>query len=283
MSTLPKELQAFLSEAGIGWTEAHEITAQSWSSSKQAFRIGLEDGRTAKARLLLAGSSAERLAALLGEGGASRRCSRILAARGRCLLEEWIDGDPLGTSTTPRDVLIACGRALAEIHTTPIPIGDIALAPNFSGVDRLRSDLFSLSAGGWLTGREVAMLESIAEAIVPPPAPMGLVHLDYCGDNIVLHAERGPVCVDNETVRIGPFTLDLARAVTRWPIEGDLAQHFLNGYVAGGGPAELAHLDYWALVAEAWSAALRIRHGNKAIGPQIANLLRRLSSLNHKP
>jgi len=279
VNTLPEELQSFLREGGIGWTSAYEVTARSWSSSKRAFRICLDDGQLAKARLLLAGGSAERLATLLEVGGASRRCSRILVARGRCLLEEWVDGEPLA-ATTPRTVLVACGQALADIHTTPIRNGGLASAADFSGFERLRSDLLSLSARGWLTGREAATLESIAEAIVPPPEPMGLVHLDYCRDNLVLHAERGPVCIDNETVRVGPFALDLARTVTRWPLDGDSARHFIAGYLSGGGPADPAHLDYWTLVADAWSAALRIHHGHMAIEPHIVALRRRLGGVN---
>ena len=275
MNTLPEELQAFLLDTGLRWTDALEVTARDWSSTKRAFRVRSSDGRPVKVRLLLAERSAERLAALLGTGGASRRCSRILAARGRCLLEEWVDGEPLTESATSPEVLVACGEALADIHKTPVPVGVLESEKSFSGLGRLRRDLLTLSSGGWLTELETRRLESIAEESAPKPGPEGLVHIDYCRENIVLHAERGPVCIDNETMRVGPFALDLARTITRWPLDADGSRHFLAGYLAGGGPADPAHLDHWTLVAEAWSAALRVRHGHSAIEPQVTALRRR--------
>lgn len=277
-STVPEELREFLRDTGVAWLEAREITARPWKASKRAFHVRLVDGRAAKARLLLDGRSAEDIASLLGEGAASRRCARIIHGRGRCLLEEWVDGELLRGSTTAQEVLVECGRALADIHRTPVTRDGIVSAEPASAIDRVRNDLLALRSAGCLTDSEAAALMGVLEAATPAPGLQGLVHLDYCLDNIILHADRGPVCIDNETVRIGPFALDIARTITRCPLDGDSRERFLAGYVAAGGPADLQDLDFWCLAADAWSARLRLEYGNTAIEPQLAALRRRIEA-----
>jgi len=275
---LPAELQLFLRERGVAYVEAHEVTARHWASSKRAFRLELADGRRAKARLLLAGRSAERIMMLLDVGGASRHCSRVIAGCGRCMLEEWIEGDVLSPSTRCPQVLFSCGRALADIHSTPVPAGLPTAEDRVHWPERVRDDLRALGQHGLLKPHEVEALLSIAGRTAHEDTQCGVVHLDFSADNIVMHHQRGPVCVDNETVRTGPFALDVARTLTRWPLEGDTRQHLLDGYASGSGPADLAQLDWWTLVADAWSAALRVAHGHASVDAQLAALRRRVRS-----
>lgn len=271
---IPEELHAFLRGVGLDWSDAAEITAQSWKSAKRAFRLRLTDGRIAKARLLLDGRSADRIVALLGTGGAGRRCARVLYGEGRCLLEEWVDGESLVTGTVTSEILLECGRALADIHRTPVPQAGVDPLEAPLGADRFRGDIATLVAAGRLTDGEAERLLRIAASAAPDDDLRGMVHLDYCRDNIVLHRDRGPVCIDNETIRTGPLCLDLARSITRWPLEGESRRLFLAGYVAGGGPADPRHLGFWMLVADAWSARLRLEHGGEAVDSHTATLRR---------
>lgn len=279
---LPAELQLFLRERGVAYVEAHEVTARHWASSKRAFGLELADGRRAKARLLLAGRSAERIMMLLDGGGASRHCSRVIAGCGRCMLEEWTEGDVLSQSTNSPEVLFACGSVLADIHSTPVPEGLPTAEDSVHWPSRVCEDLSALGQHGLLKPHEVEALLSIAEHTAHADARCGVVHLDFSADNIVMHHERGPVCVDNETMRTGPFALDVARTLTRWPLEGDARQHLLDGYASGGGPADLAQLDWWTLVADAWSAALRVAHGHASVDAQLAALRRRVRSVGQE-
>jgi hypothetical protein len=91
----------------------------------------------------------------------------------------------------------------------------------------------------------------------------------------VLHADRGPVCIDNETLRIGPFDLDLARTFYRWPLSQDDRAAFLAGYGAGGGPAGITHLPFWSLAAEIYSAFVRCRDGDHDADVPLAALRQR--------
>lgn len=273
---LPEELVEFLRDAGARWLKAVEVTARRWKSPKRAFRIDLADGGVAKARVLRPGRSAERVAALLGSGGAARRCARVIAGRGRCLLEEWVDGESLAATPTSPTLLVECGRALADIHRTPLGSGISDPTDSASGRERVRYDLASLHRADRLTRPEVEALLAMADATAVPDGPCGLVHLDYCGENIVFHAERGPVCIDNETVGTGPFAFDCARTVTRWSLDAQSRRRFLDGYVAAGGPADLRHLEFWTLAADATSARLRVEHGNPDVDEPLQALRRRI-------
>lgn len=271
---MPEELHDFVRGAGLTWLEVTEITARSWKSAKRAFRLRLTDGRIVKARLLLDGRSAERIVALLGAGGAGRRCARVLHGRGRCLVEEWVDGESLTPERATSEVLLECGRALADIHRTPVPEAGVDPLEVPLGPDRFRGDIAALLAAGRLNAAEAERLLRIAASAAPDDDRRGMVHLDYCRDNIVLHRDRGPVCIDNETIRTGPLCLDLARSITRWPLEGESRRLFLAGYVAGGGPADPEGLAFWTLAAAAWSARLRLEHGGEAVDSHTATLRR---------
>lgn len=273
---LPGELDDFLRRHGIRWMAASEITAQDWDGNKRAFQLTLTDGTLVKARLLLPGQSAHAILRSLRTGGAARRCAKVLLGEGRCLLEEWVPGTPLNHLTPALDVLEECGRALADIHRTALAAEDITASPSWDGLDRLRHDLGILCERASLNDEERRALLDIAASSAPSTSLCGLVHLDYQGSNLVIHSQRGPICIDNESVRSGPFAFDIARTLLLWPLEMEAEQSFLAGYASAGGPAELHHTAFWSLAAEALSARIRAEHGNPAASHPLAKLRRRI-------
>lgn len=275
--SLPADLVQFLHDNGVQWYQAKEITARRWSSLKRSFRLTLNSDKLVKVRLLLPGRSAETIKHLLQLGSGAKRCARIMAVNGRCILEEWIEGEPLPLASCDSDTLIACGRSLAEIHNTPLPTKPELIPQNPSALDRLLQDISILTTEGWLTTSETNDLLCRAMATMPSFSREGLVHFDYCGENIILHKDRGPLSIDNETITLGSFSLDIARTFVRWGLDDKSQGLFLSGYLAADGPAELECLRFWSVVALAWSAAIRIRHGNQDCGPQISALRRLIS------
>ncbi len=96
-----------------------------------------------------------------------------------------------------------------------------------------------------------------------PPAKTfhGLVHYDFCGENLVLHPSRGLVSIDHEWMRVDSLEFDLARAVGRWRLDTDAAQAFVAAYRKAGGVALTDSLSWWALTHDLFASEVRVRRG----------------------
>lgn len=271
---IPADLRDFVTRWGGPVTRAHEVTTARSLLHRGTLRVEFADGRVAKARRFARLDWAEQMDRIHSIIGPVRWLTAPIHREGRLLLEEWIEGDPLDLESPTGETARRAGGILACLHRVPVP-SDQAVAPNVAGeLEQTLARLADLSR--WLTPVEIDELRRLAVETAPTNAALGFIHVDFCGENLVRHATRGLVCIDNETLRVGPFGLDLGRTLYRWSLSNEARDAFVDGYVRAGGPAELEGSPFWTLVAEAWSAHLRNRDNFGDIEGPIRALKRRL-------
>lgn len=277
-ASLPAEIAALLAERGPPVVRVAEVTGRPWKCSKAAFRVWFADGRLAKARLFYDEGWAARVEAILAWLGPDPALAQMLGRRGRASLEEWIEGESLGSDPPPEHRARQAGELLARWHaldTAGLPY-DMAEPGAGPILGRLDGWLGTLRDAGVLSAGECRDLVRWAERRLPAAVRVGITHRDFCGGNLVAHATRGLVSIDHEWMAVGPTGLDLARTLERWALDGAARTAFLGGYRGAAGSAELEELEFWGLVAEAFAGQLRLTRTDHDIGPLVASLRARI-------
>lgn len=245
-----------------------------WNADRAAFRVETSDGRRTKLRRMPSEARARGVERSL-EALADPRFARVLLRCGRLLVDEWIDGRGLDECGATRERVAEAGALLGRVHTTPPPpdaaVAEPGAAPDAHG-DALRADLDFLASAGLLDPAARARLENAAAAARPEQAEVGLVHGDFCAENLLVDARGQLRVVDNEALGVGPLDLDLARTAYRWPLDGREGRAFLDGYAAYRDPdAGAAHAPFWRIRVLAKSARLRASGGwDRADVPLVA-------------
>ncbi len=228
-------------------------------SDRASWRLDLADGRVLKARLVHSAAQAARLhdlSALV----AHLPFSRVLAHRERALLEDWLPGQPLGARSAEAAIAEQAGAILGRLHEIEVDRQDILNAPSIARrLRQLEVRVARLVDGGALeSGRARAALEH-ARALAPEQLALGLIHQDFCAENLV-EVDGDLWVVDNESFQIGPFDCDLARTWYRW---SDLDRTaFLRGYEHFRQAHSFRdHREYWRIETALRAAAFRLEIG----------------------
>jgi len=92
----------------------------------------------------------------------------------------------------------------------------------------MRAAIARLVANGHLPKPKAA----VAAALAAPPdeATIGLIHTDFCPENLVQHRGSKLCSVDNESLQLGYLAYDLARCWYRWPLQGAEGAAFIKAY-----------------------------------------------------
>jgi thiamine kinase-like enzyme len=94
----------------------------------------------------------------------------------------------------------------------------------------------------------------------PERALVGLVHTDFCGENMVIDRDGRLHVIDNERMSLGALGLDVARSWYRWMLPPAAWESFRVNYRARMPHDDaLRHFAFWALVATLKSAAVLLR------------------------
>jgi aminoglycoside phosphotransferase (APT) family kinase protein len=268
------ELEALVRAQGAVPASACELTTlPSPVLERPAWRIELADGRIWKGRIFASAEEGERFAALaahLPRPG----FPALLAHAGRAALLEWIAGEPM-PATPSAAQLRRAGELLGRLHRRPLPPdAETRFASPVSALpEPLAPRLAELAAGGLLAPRESEALAKLAERAFPAHCERGLVHLDFCAENLVLTGEGAPVAIDNATLCLAPLDYDLARTALRWPLPEPSRAAFLDGYRSVRDPSAYeAHADYWRVCAGVHSARLRMLRKTGDAGVPVAAL-----------
>jgi Ser/Thr protein kinase RdoA (MazF antagonist) len=241
-----------------------------------SFQLRFANGRTVKGRRVETPDQAHRIAELLPRLGV-RHFPRLLACHGHALLEAWIPGTSLARVTPSALVFRRCGRILGSIHVTRSPDGMVTVpagaARRLAVAERQLAQLEGLGA---LSGASSRRALCHLRDNVPDHVAAGIIHRDFCAENIVLTSVRDPYVIDNETIRVDTPELDLARTWYRWPMTPPQREAFLTGYRSRRDPSSfLRHFPFWGIAALVDTALFRLR----AQTPAASLPVRRLDAL----
>jgi hypothetical protein len=231
-------------------------------SARSAFRVSLRDGRELKARRLESVRRCEALARIWPLL-ADLPFSRALAHEGAALIEPWIPGAPLTPAQTTPARLAEAGDMLGRLHRAVLPSG---LAMGYTplperAMGQLERHLGTLTQAGLLSGAQTSALVDAAAAHRPRQLDRGLIHHDFCAENLIVTARGTLLAIDNEDLRIGAPDADLARCFLRWPMSGRERHAFLAGYHRHRcSKRYLGHAPFWSIWAVAGAAAFRASH-----------------------
>ncbi len=241
------------------------------------YRIDLASGVTLKARRLEDEATAARLATIrsfLPDGFAP-----VTACHGNVVFEQWIDGDVVGGGLPGEGLLAEAATMLASLHT--LAPADEPATRQWRSTASWREDttraVVELERLDRLGHEDAMRIASAMAQLDPGEARTGIIHTDFCGENMVVDREGRLRLIDNERVEVGPVALDLARTWYRWSRLRDRWAAFRAAYATGGGVSDaLEHELFWRIVAVAKSAVMRARL-NPARAQEPSALLRELA------
>jgi aminoglycoside phosphotransferase (APT) family kinase protein len=224
-----------------------------------AFRFEFADGPSLKGHRCHSVKRAEMVHALLDRAGEG--FPPVLAREGDALLLPWVEGQPLAPGAPSSSLLRRCGGILGHLHRVDPPRRPRSRVRTVDDVFAvLGEDVEFLAGCGALDRTRAGRAVEMAAAFRPLVPATGIIHNDFCAENIVVDGTGAPVSVDNITLRIGPLDTDLARTWYRWPLPPHEWAELEAGYREHRDTAAFrAHFPFWAVYVLAVSAASRIR------------------------
>jgi aminoglycoside phosphotransferase len=255
---LDAEVAAALDHVGLrarSWRRLSTIRAA--EHRRSVFRVDLEGGRILKARRLEDEATARRLFEL--RQAAPPGFAPVLHCHRAVLLEAWIEGEDLAHRSATTEQLIAAATLLARLHATRTVQGRPLPATQSTASERAAAEHARrrLAADGSLRGAETDGIGAALARLDPERALVGLVHTDFCGENMVIDRDGRLHVVDNERMGLGALGLDVARTWYRWMLPPAAWECFRVSYRARMPHDDaLRHFAFWALVATLKSAVL---------------------------
>ena len=141
------------------------------------------------------------------------------------------------------------GDSRGAVHRAAPAVEVDARARPEARLAAVRWQSYTLVRAGALSSASRKRLIALLEAHLPADSPIGVIHRDFCAENLVWDASGQPHVVDNETMQIGALDFDLARTWYRWPMTDAQATAFLDGYSSHRSPESfLASFVFWTLV-----------------------------------
>lgn len=267
-SELPAHLAPIFPQSVL---HAEPIHRPHLAGIKQTFRVQLADGSTVKARALVGPEHATEWLALRRHVGEKRWLASIIAASGQWVIEEWVHGTPFGDAPPESADIEESAAVLAELHALPIAASGSCRDAVGHALARIDTLLATLIDGGAIDSREARLLSARACTSAPALVHAGILHYDFCPENLVRHAGRGIVSIDHEWLQAGAVEMDLARVLARWPLAPDEQRRFLRAYHAAGGRGT-GDLDFWKLYVAVLAAEFRVRRGFSDAGEAVRRL-----------
>jgi len=276
-SKLGPDLHHLLTHFGSPVKLLDEVTSlRSQRQRKASFKITLANGQTIKARRFVSVEKRVRycdLSSLL----ADLPFARILAAEGKATLEEWVDGVPLEAAHVTAEQAYRLGNLMGKIHSLsaiPEPYrSDVPGPDHYLAKISERLSTLSVHFPGKIS--TFSALEHLAARHKPENFQTGLIHADFCPQNIVMTPDGAIVLVDNEHLRMGALDYDLARCWVRWDITRQQQRPFCEGYRRHRGTERFTRDQlFWAISALTLSAKVHLKHGraNKAVARALERL-----------
>jgi thiamine kinase-like enzyme len=258
---LEPEIANALERAGLRARSVRALARiQPAASGRAVYRIDLEAGCTIKARRLNDEATARRLFEIRRELPAA--FAPAICRHGSVLLEEWIDGEELGDACPSNAQLAEAGALLAQLHARSELAGAALHAWSSTRDWREQSEqgLESLVAAEALDLQAARGIGAALARLDPQRALVGLVHSDFCGENMLIDGSGRLRVIDNERLRVDALGFDVGRSWYRWSLPPPAWEIFQSAYAARMPFSEpLENLGFWSLVVVVKSAVLRLR------------------------
>ena len=258
---LDAEIVAALDHLGFrarSWQRLSTIRAA--EHPRSVFRVDLESGRILKARRVDDEATARRLFEIRQE--APPGFAPVVHCHRAVLLEAWIEGEDLAQRPATAVQLLEAAALLARLHATQTVHGRPLPETHSTAPERLAAELARkrLVAEGSLGDAESECIGAALARLDPGRALVGLVHTDFCGENMVIDRAGRLHVIDNERMGLGALGLDVARTWYRWTLPRPGWECFHVGYRASMPHDDaLQHFAFWTLVATVKSAAVLSR------------------------
>jgi aminoglycoside phosphotransferase (APT) family kinase protein len=260
---LGPDLASLLDDCAADIVTIEPITSlPSARSPRTSFRVEFADGSMVKARRVESPTQAERMehlsTLLRPEWG-----PRVRARRGSALLVEWIVGSPVDDRAVTHTAIRESGGLLGNVHRVSVPDGlDIGGCTVDGWVPRLRAGLDALTGCGALDDSDAARAMDLALGVRPDRSHRGLIHGDFCPENLVVSEDGRTMLVDLENIAVDEQPFELARTWYRWSMAPDQFRMFLAAY---GRPDVVEDFRrsaaFWGIGALAEAAAFRVTRG----------------------
>jgi len=259
--TLNQDIAAVLEAEGLRAVRVEQVsTIRAAALRRSTYRIDLETGETIKARRLEDAGTAERLFAARRD--LPDAFVPAIMCRGRVLLEQWVEGRVLGNAQPDDARLHEAGLLLAAVHAATVVAGQPVHHRERSAAwrDEAERGLELVVAAGELEEPAARSLREQLARHDPGFATIGLTHVDFCGENMLIDQAGRLRVFDNDRVGVGPLGFDLARSWYRWALAAPAWARLERAYAGAAPSAEaLDALGFWAPVAVVKSAVFRLR------------------------
>lgn len=249
---------------GIDMVSATALAnAAPFTRRPRSFRIGTADGGLVKIRFGRRAVIVDRAAALSAALG-DARVLPPLARAGRVTAETWVEGTDLASVRLSARQIDAAATLLASLHCFTGPLGEHLPRPHSTGpvLRHAERHLSDLVGGGLVTATEGRSLRAILGRL-PDHSAWGLMHGDFCGENLVQRPDGVVVSVDHEGLGRGFIEYDVARTWYRWDLPVTAGRRFGRSYrvASGSVPPTGAEQRAWRAAAAVKGAHLRYRRG----------------------
>jgi aminoglycoside phosphotransferase (APT) family kinase protein len=156
---------------------------------------------------------------------------RVVVQQDELLVTDWIEGTPLKREVDIRQIEQAADL-LARIHTTPSHAGTNLprYAANREQSEAVIRELEILVRAKQAEASWADALTHSLHRTLPAQSLHGIVHGDFCAENLVIDTEGELRIVDNEALRVDCLDSDLARVWVRWPMPEDTWRTFVGSY-----------------------------------------------------
>ncbi len=246
---------------------AQEITSlQSPLQTRASYKLTFSDGLVIKGRRFTSLERSVRataLATLLED----LPFNRVLASRGIGRIEQWIEGQVLHAEMLTDSLAAWAGDLLGSVHTiTAFNSLDVAAPPENSWyLGKIEFNLDEIVHRGALERDTARRIVQIAARSQPHTMNSGLIHSDFCAENIVATPEGEFFVVDNENLRLGSLDYDVVKCWCRWPMTNSARRAFCDSYERHRSlESVFDHLRFWAICALTQSARVRTKHQSLA-------------------
>lgn len=210
--------------------------------------------------------------------------TRILARRGKSLIEEWIPGRPLSRlDSIPIEAIQECGSVLGEIHQRRMPESrwGPALRPGSDLLPELHHISMQLCKFEYIdVGRRDEIDEQL-DRLVPSKVQYGFAHQNLSPAKVIWQPDATIRITDTYNFAVVPCDLDVARTFRRWPLVGESETAFMDGYRKQRSTDTFRdNFLFWSLDLGLRSIVYLHRCGASEIGDSLSSLVETLARID---